>query len=245
MENESMITAIAIDDEPKALEVLMLHAEKTPFISIIETFRDGLSALEWLQGHTPDLIFLDVNMPNLSGLSLPKLIEKPTMFIFTTAYSEYAAESYNLDAIDYLLKPIQFDRFLKSAFKARNYHKLSLGRNLSMEIEPDSKVINDHFLYVKSGRKLHRIAINEITYLEKDGNYAIFHLGKKKILSRLNMGQLLELLPSEGFVRVHKSYIVAVAHIEELDSFELTVAGTRIPLTRPYKSELMEKLLGK
>ena len=245
MEKESIITALAIDDEPKALEVLTLHAAKIPFLKLEETFRDGLTALEWLQTHSIDLIFLDINMPNLSGLSIPKLIAKPTMFIFTTAYSEYAVESYNLDAIDYLLKPIQFDRFLKSAMKARDYYKLAMGQKLSISQEQVSDVMDDHFLYIKSGRKLHRIAITEITYLEKDGNYAIFHLREKKILSRLNMSQLLELLPPMRFVRVHKSYIVALAHIEELDSSELTVAGTKIPVTRPYKTVLMEKLLGK
>ena len=238
-----IITAIAVDDEPKALEVISLHARKTPFLDIVQTFRNGVDALSWLQQHPVDLIFLDINMPHLSGLKFRELIGSQPMIIFTTAYAAYAVESYNLNAVDYLLKPILFDRFLKAALRAKEHRQLRRGKRsiqqAPKEVVPLKTVQN--FIYVKSGTKLHKLATDDILYLEKDGNYVTFHTKEKKILSRLNMSQLLELLPDKGFIRVHKSYIIALAHIDIVENHQVSIAGKKIPVTKTYKDSLLER----
>lgn len=236
-----MLKVVAVDDEPKALEIIKLHAQKVPFLKLKHLFRDALDAVAWIQDNPVDLIFLDINMPKLSGLKFRSILGSSPMIIFTTAYSEYAVESYELNAVDYLLKPIAFDRFLQAALKAKEWHSFQ-GHQQS----PSNPAFQNskQRIYIKSGTKHYQLPISDILYLEKDGNYLIFHTQGKKILARLNMSQALDLLPSNAFLRVHKSYIVALKKINMIDTFEITIEGRKIPLAKGYKEALFEKIKG-
>lgn len=235
-----MISAIAVDDEPRALELIRIHSGKISFLELKKTFRDALKAIEWLQHNNIDLIFLDINMPGLSGLKFRSLIGEQTMIIFTTAYSEYAAESYNLDAVDYLLKPFPFDRFLKAVLKAqdRTWMQSEYSQISSSIFKP--KPVQQ--IFVKSGTKLYRLNTAEILYLEKDGNYVLFHTKTKRVLSRLNMSQALELLPEDYFMRIHKSYIIGLQHIEMIEQGEVMIGGKQLPVAKTYKDALLKKI---
>jgi len=239
------LTAIAVEDEPKALEIIQMHASKVPFLHLKHSFRDALQAISWLQDQPIDLIFLDINMPSLSGLKFREYVGPTPMIIFTTAYAKYAVESYNLNAIDYLLKPIAFDRFLKAALKAREQWQLQQGQLIqsTAKQQEDSSTVGKHYLYVKSGSKLYKVSPADILYLEKNGNYVFFHTLKQKIISRLNMSQLQELLPNRGFLKVHKSYVISLQHIEVVEPSQVTIAGQKIPIAKAYKAQLMAALL--
>lgn len=238
-----MLRAIAIDDEPNALEVISLHCRKLTFVKLEQCFRSPLDAINWLQHHAVDVVFLDINMPELSGLKFRQLLGEGVPIIFTTAYSEYAAESYNQDAIDYLLKPITFDRFLKAILKVQR--RVGEAEGMTGEkpelIEGAEENVSSE-VYVKSGTKLYKLKTNDILYLEKDGNYVTFHTKDRKVLSRQNMSQVLNLLPEKAFLRVHKSYIVALQHIEIVETHQLTIQGKRIPIAKTYRPALMERL---
>lgn len=239
------LIAIAVEDEPKALEVIQIHAKKIPFLALRRSFRDALAAISWLQDNQVDLIFLDINMPSLSGLKFREYVGPAPMIIFTTAYAKYAVESYNLNAVDYLLKPISFDRFFKAALKARESWQLRQGKTIHPTPTPSSTQPTEgqHFIYVKSGSKLYKVSPSDILFLEKNGNYVFFHTKTQKIISRLNMSQLLELLPSTGFLKVHKSYIISLQHIEVVEPGQVMIAGQKIPIAKAYKEELMNALL--
>lgn len=236
-----MLKAIAIDDEPKALDVIAIHCEKVPFIELQKSFRGPLDAVAWLEQHSVDVAFLDINMPELSGLKFRQLVGEQVMIIFTTAYAEYAAESYNYDAVDYLLKPITFERFLKAVLKARRRLAKTVDQAMERLAEPGPSTA-DSQIYVKSGTKLYQVKTADILFLEKDGNYITFYTKDRKVLSRQNMGQVLSLLPELDFVRVHKSYIVAIRHIDILENHQLTIAGRQIPIAKTYRAALLEKL---
>lgn len=223
------ISAIAVDDEPNALEIIRLHAHKVPFLNLKKTFRKALDAIDWLQHNEVDLVFLDINMPNLSGLKFRGLIGDKIKIIFTTAYSEYAVESYNQNALDYLLKPILFERFLKATLKMKG-------------IKDHPNPVTKNQIYVKSGTKLYKLNIADILYLEKDGNYIHFHTPSRKVMARLNMNQALALLPEKLFLRIHKSYIVGLNHIDMLEGHYLDIGSKRIPVAKVYREMLLQKL---
>lgn len=236
-----ILKAIVVDDEPKALEIIALHCKKVPFIELQKSFRGPLEAMAWLQKNTVDLVFLDINMPELSGLKFRQLVGDQLMIIFTTAYTEYAVESYNYDAVDYLLKPVTFERFLKALLKAQR-RLPETGEVEAERLIESTTNATDSQIYVKSGTKLYQLRTKDILFLEKDGNYITFHTKERKVLSRQNMGQVLNLLPEQDFVRVHKSYIIALRHIDILENYQLTIAGLRIPIAKTYRAALMERL---
>src|SRR6202012_574579 len=198
-----MMTCIAIDDEPKALEVIERYCEKISSTSLKATFREPLKAIEFLNRSTVDLIFLDINMPDLSGMQLLQTLSPRPLIIFTTAYSQYAVESYELNALDYLLKPVTFERFLMAVNKAAK----ALGSKNTPAVDDGAA------LFIKSGPQTYRVKVSEILYLEKDGNYITVHLKDGNILIRENMGDIFDLIPAADFVRVHKSYVVGIRHI--------------------------------
>jgi DNA-binding LytR/AlgR family response regulator len=237
-----MLTAIAIDDESKALEILRIHAGKTPFLDLKETFRDPLNAIEWLQNNPVDLLFLDINMPKLSGLQFRSLIGESTLIIFTTAYAEYALESYELDAVDYLLKPIRFERFLKAVLKARARLEPKVATAQDETGERRESSLEDPAIYVKSGAKLYKLNSSEILYLHKEGNYITFHAANRKVLARLTMEQALALLPETEFLQVHKSYIISLRHLDVIELHQATVGGQIIPVAKAYRAVLRERI---
>jgi len=227
-----MITCIAIDDEPKALEVIERYCRKTNLVELRGTFREPVKAIEFLSREKVDLIFLDINMPDISGMQLVQTLSPCPMIIFTTAYSHYAVESYELNALDYLLKPITFERFLAAVNKAPE--TLSSKKSIGMEAEAT--------VFIKSGPQTYQVKLAEILYLEKDGNYITVHLKDKNILIRENMGDIFDLVPGADFIRVHKSYVVAIKHIAMIEVHQLVINGEKIPIGSTYRDPLRSRL---
>jgi DNA-binding LytR/AlgR family response regulator len=221
-----MITCIAVDDEPKALEVIERYCGKTSQLSLRASFREPVKAIEFLQREKVDLIFLDINMPDINGMALLQTLSFKPLVVFTTAYSHYAVESYDLNALDYLLKPITFERFL-----------IALNKAAAVLSSEDSTV------FFKSGPQTYQVQVANICYLEKDGNYITVHLKDKQILIRENMNNIFDLVPAAGFLRVHKSYVVAIKHITMIEVHQLIAGGQKIPIGSSYR-ESVRSVLG-
>lgn len=222
-----MLKAIALDDEPIALDVLKSLTEKVTFVEMAGYFTHAAEARAFLDKHPVDVLFLDIQMPDLSGIAFLKKLPNPPMVIFTTAYSEHAVEGFELDAIDYLLKPFSLTRFLKACNKAYAHHAL-LHQNKS----PLSAV------YIKSGYEQIRIEWQAILWVESAGNYVVFVLKNRKVASRLTMGEAEALLPASDFVRVHRSYIVAKKHVQKMDKKNVWVGETELPIGPAYLPNL-------
>lgn len=228
-----MIACIAVDDEPKALEVLSIHAAKAPDMQLVKTFTNPQEALAWLKDNFVDLIFLDINMPGISGLEfIGKLQSKPYV-IFTTAYSEYAIESYDLEAVDYLLKPIEFDRFYKAVSKVKRQVQLN-------SIQQDSLL--SKFIFVKDGYKQIKICIDDILYIQSEGNYLNIVTDNEKVLARMTFQYLLEKLPRNLFFRIHNSYVINLNHIRKIEDNHIFIHQAKIPLGIKYKDAFLNFL---
>ncbi len=222
--------AIAIDDEPIALDIVRSHASKVPYLDLVATFTDAFKAVEFLQKENIDLIFLDIKMPDISGIELYNSLRKKPLVIFTTAYSEHAVTSFELDAIDYLLKPFSLSRFIKACNKAFELHNFRTAAETS-----------DH-LYVKTGYEQVKVMYDDILYLEAAGNYVTFVLKDKSILSRSTFAEAVNLMPAEKFVRVHRSFIVSVNKINKADRYQVTIGDKTIPVSEAYSKELAAAL---
>ncbi|MFB0564953.1 MAG: LytR/AlgR family response regulator transcription factor [Candidatus Aminicenantaceae bacterium] len=221
---------LVIDDEPKAVEILSDYIEKVPNLDCTGTFRDPLKALNYIQNNPIDLLFLDINMPDLSGIQFLNALEHHPLVIFTTAYSEYALDSYDYDAVDYLLKPIEFDRFLKAVNKAfKRYKERKQGR---VPLKGDSDTI-----FIKSGTDYHKLDTRNILYIKGTGNYLTFVTPNKEILTLLTMKEALEILPPQ-FNRIHKSYIINLDHVDLINTEEVKIKGQRIPIGDHYRDNL-------
>jgi len=228
------MNCIAIDDEPRALEVIERYCVKSGIVNLRASFREPLKAIEFLNRESTELVFLDINMPGINGIELLSTLAVKPMVIFTTAYSDYAVESYQLNAIDYLLKPITFERFLTAANKALNLHL--------MKNNAQRKDDFGDYAFVKSGAQTYQVKISEILYLEKDGNYISIVLKDKKILIRQNMVDIFEVIPAQNFVRVHKSFVVAIRHIAMVENHQLIINSDKIPIGSTYRDELKTRL---
>lgn len=226
-----MLTAIAIDDEPVALDIIKALAARISFINVAASFTNAFDAIGYLQQQKVDLIFLDIKMPDISGIDFLKSVVRPPMVIFTTAYSEHAVQSFELDAIDYLLKPFSQARFLKACTKAYEQYLLKNGNS-----NTTAKSI-----FIKSGTEQIRIDPQDILYVESNGNYMQFVLNGSKVTSRLTMAEVEALLPQGSFVRIHRSYIVAKNHITKIDKNSVWVKQTELPVGLAYVHEV-EKL---
>jgi two-component system, LytTR family, response regulator len=233
------MTCIIIDDEPNAIEVIQRYVEQVTFLQLSNNFRNPLKAIEWLQAESVDLIFLDITMPNLKGTQFARALSKKPLLIFTTAYSEYAAESYELDAVDYLVKPILFERFLQAVTKANE--KLN-SKNKSTVMDRNLQKKPDDFIFLKSGPKIHRVKLNEILFLEKEGNYLKIVTTSKTILYRANMNEAFSILPVNEFVQVHKSFIISIQHISLIEVHQVTIHSYKIPLGESYRDVFLNTI---
>jgi DNA-binding LytR/AlgR family response regulator len=228
-----MLKAIVIDDEPLAHEVIKGLTEKASFVEIAGYFTDSLQAMAFLQTNKADLLFLDIKMPDISGIELLRSIPNPPMVIFTTGYSEHAVEGFELDAIDYLLKPFSLTRFLKACNKAyEHYRSKKNNSNAGTDLS---------YVFIKSGYEQVRVELNDLLYAEASGNYVVFVLEKQRLASRLTMSEAAALLPVTSFIRVHRSYIVSKKHIQKVDKKTVWVQQTEIPIGPAYAS-IIEKI---
>ena len=230
------MTCIIIDDEPNAIDVIQRYVEKIGYLELKKTFRNPLKALEWLQTEDVDLIFLDMNMPNLKGIEFSRSLLKKPMIIFTTAYSEFAAESYELEAVDYLVKPVLFERFIKAVNKANE-----LFQRRSVKTSENASNA-DEFVLFKSGSQTHRLKIDDILFIEKDGNYLKINTALKTVLYRANMNDVFDFLPIEKFIQVHKSFIVRLQHISLIEVHQVTVNNNKVPLGESFREEFMKRI---
>jgi len=221
------LKAIAIDDEPKALEVVKAHAAKVPFLELKNCFTNAFDAITYLQKNKIDLILLDIKMPDISGTDFIKCLQKVPMVIFTTAYSEYAVQGFELDALDYLLKPFSLARFTKSCNKALDIFNLRKGEQ-------------SDFIFIKTGYQEEKVFFNEILYVEAEGSYVSFILKNKKLLSRQSLVDVSMILPENQFIRIHRSYIIAVNKIEKISRQELFIAGFSVPVGASYEEKFNE-----
>jgi len=230
------LQAIAIDDEPFALEVVKNLLEEIPFIQLATCFTKAIEAISFLQENDIQLIFLDIKMPGLSGIEFIRSLPSPPMVIFTTAYSEHAVQSFELDAIDYLLKPFSFLRLLKACNKAFELHQMK-ANNKQVASEPLPVI------FIKSGFEQIRIDLTDLRYAESVGNYMKLHLNERPpVMSRLTTSEAEALLPVNVFIRVHRSFIVAKEKITKVDKRSVWLNETEIPIGPSYITEI-ENLL--
>lgn len=223
---------VAIDDEPLALNVIKAHAAKLPTLQLVQTFDDALTAAEFLRQSPVDLLFLDINMPDITGLDLMRSLDTKPMVIFTTAHKQYAYEGFELEAIDYLLKPIDFARFSKAAQKAADY---SVYKTQPRQKEEES-------IFVYSEYRLVKINLAEVEYMESLEDYIKIHLsGQKPILTLMTMKKALEKLPTDTFRRIHRSYIVPLAKVKAVVNRKVLLAtGKELPISDSYSNFIKE-----
>ena len=230
-----MIKCIAIDDEPLALQQITGYIEKTPYLYLQAQFDNALDAMVFIEQNEVDLMFIDINMPDLSGIDFVKSLKNPPGIIFSTAYSEYAIEGFMVDAIDYLLKPIGYDNFLRAAGKAKE----RLGTKLSKTSKIES---NNGFLFIKSDYKIMRINLANIKYVESMREYVRIHLvNQSPVMSLLSMKKMEESLPYQNFMRVHRSYIVNLDRITTVERNRILFdEDVYIPVSEQYKEKFQE-----
>jgi len=235
-----MLNCIAIDDESKALDIIELYVNKTPFLELSGRFRDSLEALDFVKANSIDLLFLDINMPDLNGIEFLQTLSKKPMVIFTTAYSEYAVQSYDFDAIDYLLKPFTFPRFLKASNKALD--QFNLLHDKKEPVESELKKLEISSLVFKSGSEMYNIKLDDILFIEGAQNYIFVHTKGQKIMCLMRMKEVESKLPAELFMRIHKSYIIALRQIDKIESYQVTLKDHKIPIGKIYKEAFLQKI---
>lgn len=235
-----MIRCIAIDDELLALDLIEDNIKKLPFLELVKKCKSAIEAMDVLRHEQIDLIFLDIQMPDVSGIQLLKTLKTKPMVIITTAYEKYATEGYNLDVIDYLLKPYSFERFLKAVNKAGEYQDL---RDKAMAQENSKEgVISPNYLFVRADYKLVKIDLAHVLYIEGLKDYVKIYMGDKPVLTQMSMKALEEKLPAKDFVRVHRSFIVAFSKIDFIQKQMLTIGHKEIPISEHYRDQLFKMI---
>ncbi len=235
------MNCIAIDDEPRALDVIEEYSSKISLLTLEKSFSNSLKAVEYLQKNKIDLIFLDIEMPNLSGMDLLKTLEYQPMIIFTTAYSEFAVDSFDFNVIDYLLKPIDFNRFLKSVNKAFRQYSL-VNSDIKETIQDTDNTKDESFILVKSGTKIHRLIKKDILYIQSYGNYVYFFTNTERIISIFTMKEVLSLLSDDNFIRIHKSYIINLNQVDLIEKHQVTIGDFKIPIGYSYREHFLSKI---
>lgn len=224
------INCIAIDDEPYALKIIEDYISRIPFLNLKATFNNALEPLEYLKEKPIDIIFLDIQMSGLTGVQFLKVLHKKPMVIFTTAYDNYALQGFELDVVDYLLKPIEFERFLIAVEKASN----RLNGKEYKEVLSTPSYTNTYF-FVKTGFKIQKVVFSEIKYIEGQGDYLKIVTVKEKIMTLQTYKDLEVILPKTKFIRVHKSYMIGIDHVKSVQKNRISIGDVIIPISETYK----------
>jgi DNA-binding LytR/AlgR family response regulator len=232
-----MINCVIIDDEPLAREGMSNYVREVDFLKLAGVCENPLELMKLLEQHAVDLIFLDIQMPKMNGLDFLKMVQNPPIVIITTAYPTYAIEGFQLNVLDYLLKPITFDRFFKSVNKAKDYYHL-VTRSAPAATDPTA----DYF-FIRCGSKYEKIYFNQILYIEGMQNYITIYTEKGKFVTLLYLKNLEENLDNRAFIRVHKSYIVSIDKIEAIEGNEIFIQSHRIPISRNYREEVIQRVV--
>ena len=240
MPDKKKIICLAVDDEPPALEVLKKYITMVHALELAGTCSDAVEAINFLEQNLVDLIFLDIKMPELLGTDFIRSLKNPPKVIFTTAYRKYAVEGFELDAVDYLLKPISFERFLKSVNKVMH---TSFSTNSYTNTETEHKKTNsDSGIHFRCDRKMVRVAVEDILYIESIKDYIKVITATNTIITKLSISLVEEMLPKEMFIRIHRSYIVALNKIESYNHELVWIARHQIPISRMYRHEVESRL---
>jgi len=231
-----ILNCVIIDDEPIARKLLQEYIEETDFLRLAGSAENPLKIAGLIQEHNVDLIFLDINMPKMTGLEFLRSSKNLPMVILTTAYGQYALEGFELDVIDYLVKPFSLDRFLKACRKAHEFKLLK-----SRKKSPDKA--GDEYFFVKSNGRIERVAFDELVYVEALSNYVTLHTVTGKLITYLTIKSLMESLPADKFIQVHKSFIVNVNKIKAIDGNTLNLGTSSITIGQSFRDEIMNRIL--
>ncbi len=238
------INCVIIDDEELARTLLETYIAKVPHLHLSGKFKNPLEAMETIQMQQVDLLFLDIQMPELTGIEFLKTLRQRPLVIFTTAYSDYALEGYELDITDYLLKPFGFNRFMIAVNKAAELLKLMQGSTATTSDEIEKSTTDKEYILVKSEHRIHRIKLDEIRYIQSMREYVAFFQKEGKILSLYSLKKLEKELPSDQFIRIHKSYIVPIKRIEALEGNMLKIGADKLPIGASYREEVLRRVFG-
>src|SRR5689334_3936387 len=228
------LNCLIVDDEPVARKGMEEYVNEVSFLQLAGSCESAMKASSFLNEGKVDLMLLDIQMPKLSGIDFLKTLKNPPLVIFTTAFSEYALESYSLDVIDYLVKPISFDRFLRAVQKAFDFHSLRLKAGAETE----------NFFFIKCDHKYEKINYTDVLYVESMQNYCIIHTSDRKMITYITLSGLEEQLPPTRFLKVHKSFIVTLEKIKALDGHDILIGNARVPISRSIKDEVTAKIMG-
>ena len=234
-----MINCVIIDDEPLARKGLREYISDVEFLNLAGEYDNALKATEMISRGEAQLLFLDIQMPKITGLEFMKTLQKPVPVIFTTAFPQYALDGFDLNALDYLVKPISFDRFLKAALKAKEYYEV---RQKNDADKTPVAEVGDYF-FIKADNKLVKVLFNDILFIEALQNYVVVHTQEKKLITYLTFKSVEEYLPSSQFIKVHKSFIVSATKIDSIEGNDIRIGQHYIPISRNLKDEVMDKLL--
>ena len=230
-------TCLIVEDEPLARNLITDYVKKVPFLNLIQACSNPMEALEILRNNPVDILFLDIQMPEITGITFLKILQKKPLVILTTAYSQYALESYELDVVDYLLKPITFDRFLKAVDKASQRLKTTTSAPVAAKPTQESQ---QSFVFVKDGTKLVKINFDDILYVEGLKDYVTIHTPTQKIVSLQRLKVLETQLPADRFIRIHHSYIIALKAIDAIHKGEVQIGNQFIPISDTYRKTFKE-----
>lgn len=241
------LKCIAVDDEPLALDIIEDYVSKVPFLELVKRTENAIEALQLVQAGGIDLVFLDIQMPELTGIQFLKIANNKASYILTTAYSQYALESYDLNVSDYLLKPIAFDRFYKAVEKVHNQNKPAEPAPVAQPVPvsaPFSAVNHNvqDFIFVKTEHKIQKIQLDDIHYIEGLKDYISIFTKAERVITLQNMKKMEETLPKNQFVRVHKSYIISLDKIESIERSRISINGKVIPIGDTYRDEFFKHI---
>ncbi len=228
------LKSIIIDDEPLARKGIREYIGETEFLELVGEFDSAMPAMEMVSSGMAQLIFIDIQMPTITGLEFIRSLKHPPPVIFTTAFPNYALESYEVNALDYLVKPISFDRFLKAALKAREFY----------EVRESNRETGGSYFFIKADQKLVRVQFDDILFVEALQNYIVIHTKEKKLITYLTFRAMDDYLPADLFLKVHKSYIVSVDKIDSIEGNDIRIGQHQIPISRNLKEVVMDRLTG-
>lgn len=233
------MNCIIVDDEPLAREAMELLIADTGVLNLMGTFNSAVSASRFMEEYSVDLIFLDIQMPGITGIEFARTISRKTLVIFTTAYTEYALDSYEVDAVDYLIKPIEPERFRKAVDKAVSYHLLLLKE----EKEAIETIKAAEYFFVKADRRYFKVNFADILFIEGLKDYVILQLDDQRIITRMTLKAVFDLLPENTFIRVNKSYIVNTRHIDSFDNNDIFIKSNEIAIGNSYRDAFFEEFV--
>lgn len=242
-------SCVIVDDEPLARQLLISYSEKIPYLNVVGICQNAIEARMAIQECKPDILFIDIQMPNLNGIDLLRMLKIKPATILTTAFSEYALEGYDLDVIDYLLKPIEFERFFKATNKCIDF----LGKNSINSIQKDGENADfplqnenkDNYFFVKSDYKTVKILFDDIHYIEALHKYVRIHTNKERIVTLMSMNQLEDSLPQHQFVRIHRSHIINIDNIESIEGNLVTIGKFKLPISKSQRDSFFEIIKSK